>query len=111
MKDKARGSAFISRWFDGEYLAYIEDRKIYKRLIRRKNCRPHGLYWLPDGTVAWDIIVTADTIQHVRDILKKSSRKPRTKMQARTSKSATKRGLGDNKLQGSRSALNESKSD
>ncbi len=93
----------ISRWFEGEYRAYIEDRQMYERLVRRKGCCHHAVYWLPDGSLAWDIIVTADDIDRVREILQSVHAARAAKTAPRTRKVAAKRGLNDKDLRGAES--------
>ena len=100
---KHESSNNISRWLDGKYRVYTEDRELYERLVRRKDCRPHGVYLFPDGGRAWDVIVGESCIESVRKLLQNGRTTAAAKSQAQTKKVTAKRGLNDKELRGSKS--------
>ncbi len=83
------GATEISRWFGCEYRVYTEDRSLYERLIRRKGCCHSARYYYPDGTRAWDVIVSEDQVDSIRKQIGTRSQPPET---------AAKRGLNDKDL-------------
>jgi len=100
----------VCRWFECNYRVYVEDRDLYRKLIRRKGCIPHGIYYFPNGSIAWDVIVPDDQIDSVRRLLKSGACQTAGALQPRMAKSVTKRGLNDNKIQRPESTLDVHKS-
>lgn len=56
-------------WFDGQYKVHCNNYEAFRRISGWKDCIPHGVYSMPDGSIEWDVIIPEQHVQKARQVL------------------------------------------
>lgn len=62
----------IWEWFDGEYKAHCMTRELYDKLLRLKDIREGGIYYVPNAPCEYDVILPENQLENTKRILKVS---------------------------------------
>lgn len=85
----------IWEWFDRELKVHCDHKEHYDKILRWKGCKEGGIYYYPDGTIEYDVIIPRKYEARVRNLLQ-------SLIKSKTSKSgeiSAKVVLNDNDLQ------------
>ncbi|HUV31863.1 MAG TPA: hypothetical protein VMY05_12345 [Acidobacteriota bacterium] len=83
--------ADIWKWFDDKYKVHCCSRDDYDHIIRWQHSRPGGVYYMPDGSHEYDVIIPEEHVQRAGALVQSNK-------QSRTPEMGTNRTLNDNDL-------------